>query len=109
MPTRKSSLYLFPTILLLLHLMFAACGFYLYTAFRTDVETRTAEYEQTRSRLRLINETQLNKNFILEVMATNVEDSETFRELFGILAMIGALASCLSIISMMQIYKQRGG
>src|SRR3990170_2780398 len=97
MKTRKTSLYLFPVILLLLHLMFAGTGYYFFTVFRADLFSRTAEYKQIERRLQLTDETQLNKDYILEVMSDNLEHTGTFMELFGMLAVIGAFASCLSV------------
>ena len=107
MINRKNNLYVIPVIMLLLHLMFAGFGFYLYTAFKIDLVSRTTEFLDARSRLQLVNETQLNKDFILAVMSNNVEDYETFMQLFKVLAAIGAVASCLSVAWIIQLHSDR--
>jgi hypothetical protein len=108
MTNRKPNLYLFPATMLCLHLILAISGFYLSAAYQADLDVKTAEYEEARSRLPLIREARLNADFILDVMSTNVENSRVLVGLFRMLAATGAVVVFLSVASLIQIYKQRG-
>ena len=103
---KKSSLLLLPAILFCMHLMFAISSWYFYQSFQSDLESRAAEYALMRPRLQDIDETQLNKDMVTRIMSGNMQDSTTFVELFKTLAEIGALASLLSIASLIQIYRR---
>ena len=107
MTKRKPNLYLFPATILCLHLMFAVSGFYLSAVFQVDLDAKNSQYQEARNRLPLIRETQLNTDFILEVMSTNVGTSRIFVDLFRMLAAVGAVVSPLSVASLIQIYKLR--
>ncbi|MES2625976.1 MAG: hypothetical protein V4628_11910 [Pseudomonadota bacterium] len=75
--------------------------------FEDDLASRTAEYNAMKPRLRQINETQLNKDMVFEVMTANQQDSETFATLFKSLAIIGFGMSCLSVASLLNIYRSQ--
>jgi hypothetical protein len=107
MISKRNNLYVIPVILLLLHLMLAGVGFYLYTAFKADLVPMTAELQDARIRMRQVNETELNKNFILDLMSSKVRNHETFMQLFKMLGAIGGLAAGLSIAWIIEIYKYR--
>jgi hypothetical protein len=105
MSTKKPNLYFAPAFLLCLHLTLAFSGLYFYMKFQSVLESRTADYEAMKPRLQQIDEPQLNKDTVLEIMSGNLEDSKTFVYLFRTLAEISALASLISIRSLIDIYR----
>lgn len=107
MSNKRTSLYLFPAAMLCLHLMLAVSGLLLSSAYQVQVDAKTAELFEARTRLRDINESELNKDYILGIMSRQIEEYRIFARLFRILAAVGAVVSCLSIVSLIQIYKRR--
>ncbi len=108
MKTAITKLYLLAAMLLFLHLVFAVAGYYFYKSFEADLEARAAEFPAIQSQLQEIDETQLNKDLVLEVLTTNLQDSETFVQLFAILAELSLLATLLCVALLLQIHKGRG-
>jgi hypothetical protein len=107
MISKRNNIFVIPVLLLLLHLMLAGAGFYLYTAYKTDLVPMTAELQEARMRMRLVNETELNKDYILDLLASKVRNYETFMQLFKVLGAIGGLAAGLSVAWIIEVYKYR--
>lgn len=104
---KRTSLYLFPAAMLCLHLMLAVSGLLLSSAYQAQVDGKSAELFEARTRLRGINENELNKDYILGIMSRQVEEYRVFTRLFRTLAATGAVVSCLAAASLIQLYKRR--